>query len=64
MSAASIDGIYNELCPPLPEEPNELSREIARAVSLHGPKLEQLVGLEEPNSQFRDDLPEAHSAVA
>jgi hypothetical protein len=54
--------MYNELRPPLREEPDELgslSREIARAVSSHGPKLEQLVGLEEPNSQFRDDLSEA-----
>jgi hypothetical protein len=59
MSAASTDGINNQLRPPLREEPDELgslSREIARAVSSHGPKLEQLVGLEEPNSQFRDDL--------
>jgi hypothetical protein len=62
MSAASIDGIYNQLCPPLPEEPDELSslrRGIARAISSHFPNLEQLVGLEEPNSQFRDDLSEA-----
>jgi transcriptional regulator with XRE-family HTH domain len=62
MSAASTDGIYNQLCPPLPEEPDELSslrRGIARAISSHLPNLEQLVGLEEPNSQFRDDLSEA-----
>ena len=62
MSAASTDGIYSQLCPPLPEEPDELSslrRGIARAISSHLPNLEQLVGLEEPNSQFRDDLSEA-----
>jgi len=62
MSAASTDGINNQLCPPIREEPDELgslSRGIARAISSHGPKLEQLVGLEQPNSQFRDDLSEA-----
>jgi len=58
MTAASTDGIY----PPLREEPDELGslrRGIARAVSSRAAKLEQLVGLEEPNSQFRDDLSEA-----
>ena len=62
MSAASTDGINNQLCPPLREEPDELGslrRGIARAVSSRAAKLEQLVGLEEPNSQFRDDLSEA-----
>jgi hypothetical protein len=62
MSAASTDGIYNQLCPPPPEEPDEVSswrRGIARVISSHVPNLEQLVGLEEPNSQFRDDLSEA-----
>jgi hypothetical protein len=62
MIAALTDGINNQLCPPLREEPDELGslrRGIARAVSSHAAKLEQLVGLEEPNSQFRDDLSEA-----
>ena len=59
MSNATTDRIYNQLCPPLPEEPDELDdtrRVIAAEISSHVPELEKLLGLQQPNSQFRDDL--------
>src|SRR3984893_4415827 len=54
--------IYNQLCPPLPEESDEFAgwrRIIAVAISSHVPELEKLVGVQQPNPQFRDDLSEA-----
>ena len=62
MSNATTDRIYNQLCPPLPEEPDELDdtrRVIAAAISSHVPELEKLLGLQQPNSQFRHDLNQA-----
>ena len=62
MSDSQTGGIYNQLCPPLPEESDEFAgwrRIIAVAISSHRPELEKLLGLQQPNSQFRDDLSEA-----
>ena len=59
MSDSRADGIYNQLCPTLPEESDEFAgwrRIIAVAISSHVPELEKLLGLQQPNSQFRDDL--------
>jgi hypothetical protein len=59
MSDSQTDGIYNQLCPPLPEESDGFAgcrRIIAVAISSHVPELENLLGSEQPNSQFRDDL--------
>jgi hypothetical protein len=59
MSDSQTGGIYNQLCPPLPEEADGfagLRRIIAVAISSHVPELEKLLGSQQPNSQFRDDL--------
>ena len=59
MSDSKTDGIYSQLCPPLPEESDEFAgwrRIIAVAISSHVPELEKLLGLQQPNSQFRHDL--------
>lgn len=59
MSDSKTDGIYSQLCPPLPEESDEFAgwrRIIAVAISSHVPELEKLLGLQQPNSQFQDDL--------
>ena len=59
MSDSQADGIYNQLCPALPEESDEFAgwrRMIAVAISSHVPELEKLLGSQQPNSQFRDDL--------
>ena len=56
MSNSQLARIYNQLCPPLPEESDELAdlrRIIAVAISSHLPELEKLLGLQQPNSQFR-----------
>jgi hypothetical protein len=59
MSDPPTDSIYNQICPPLPEESDEFAgwrRIIAAAISRYVPELEKLLGLQQPNSQFRDDL--------
>jgi hypothetical protein len=62
MSDSQADGIYNQLCPTLPEESDEFAgwrRIIAVAISSHVPELEKLLGSQQPNFQFRDDLSQA-----
>ena len=66
MSNSQTGGIYNQLCPPLPEEADGfagLRRIIAVAISSHVPELEKLLGSQQPNSQFRDDLSSGHSGL-
>ena len=62
MSDSQTGGIYNQLSPPLPEESDEFAgwrRIIAVAISSHVPELEKLLGVQQPNPQFRDGLSEA-----
>jgi hypothetical protein len=61
MSNATTDRIYNQLFPPTEEsEERRTARQaVAAAVKNHLPQLEQLLGLPEPSSQFRQDLIEA-----
>ncbi len=62
MSNATTSRIYNQLCPPLPEESDELAHLTwitVAAISSHLPELEKLLGLQQPDSQFRHELSQA-----
>jgi hypothetical protein len=54
-------GLERQLLPPLPEEPDDfrpLKQAIVQMISSHMPKLEELAGLQEPNSQLRNEVAE------
>src|SRR5262245_58070865 len=60
---ASLEGIYNQLFPP--QERDEVSDPcndlIRDAISWHLPELEELLGLQQPQVQFRNDVLETLS---
>src|SRR5947209_18362108 len=56
------NGIFDQLCPPLPQELEHdqyLLKLVTLAISNELPKIEHLLGLLCPNSEFRDDLSHA-----
>jgi hypothetical protein len=60
---ASLEGVYNQLFPPQERgEASDRCNDIVRdAIVQHLPELEELLGLQQPHAQFRDDLTQAIS---
>jgi len=59
----SLQGIYNQLFPPEPQQQDHdfdrLKTLVGSAISPRLPELEKLLGLQQPNVQFQDDLASA-----